>query len=260
MRKIYDEYFHVPEEGEGVVREKVFFSRLTLSIVCMLICMLAMGYNAYAFFTTNIESTANVIQASTYTLDVNGVAIPAVNGSFNRAADERYQFTLQPGIYDFTLTKSEQATAQTGYAKIEIGERAFYTQQIGGVLDGNNQEIKSRTIRIKVDAETTIKIVECWGTYSGNTATPIAEDVIIESQKMIEVNGANSSSVAWANPTLTDASKESTPASNTDTKQPINGATNENSDSSETQQPESSQTQEGLPNNNEGNEGEIPSE
>ncbi len=171
MRKIYDEYFYVPEEGKGVVREKVFFARLMLSVVCMAICMIAMGYNAYAYFTANIESNANVIQASTYSLDVSGDLTNSGQGSFSKETETKHTYKLAAGTYDFVLTKSTDTTAKTGYARVDIfqGEsvQQFYTQQIGGVLDAENKEITSRTVRIKVDAETTIQFIECWGTYAG---------------------------------------------------------------------------------------------
>lgn len=206
MRKIYDEYFQVPEEGRGNVREKVFFARLIVSVAFMALCMFAMGYNAYAYFTSNVESTANVLQASTYSFvepaeveeteetgEVNEQIIKIISsGSVAAATDTKWKYTLQAGTYDFKLIKEGSAT--TGYGRIDIlsGDGAnslviqsFYTQQIGKVKVNETEtaEINERTVRIQVDVPTVIQVVACWGTYSNSEENPAFD----ENSKMVEV-------------------------------------------------------------------------
>jgi len=269
LRKIYDEYLYVPEQGEGVVREKVFFSRLVLSIACMVVCMIAMGYNAYAFFTANVESTSNVLQAATYEFvkpsetEDKIIVVVGDKGSV-RAEDTDWKYTLNAGTYDFTFIKSPTSTATTGYARINILQGAsgqqFYTEQIGGVYDAEKKEITSRTIRIKVETETTIQIDECWGTYSGNVTTPIAEEVIVENQKMIEVNGTNISSVAWAEPQITNKLNAVSPASTTDSQtQPAAEPQTPAGGEEIKDEGNSSQTQEDSQNTNNDDAEETPS-
>lgn len=205
MRKIYDEYFQVPEEGQGNVREKVFFARLIVSVAFMALCMFAMGYNAYAYFTSNVESTANVLQASTYSFvepaeveeteetgEVKEQIIKIISSGSVVATETKWKYELQAGTYDFKLIKEGSAT--TGYGRIDILSedganslviQSFYTQQIGKVKVNETEtaEINERTVRIQVDVPTVIQVVACWGTYSNSEENPAFD----ENSKMVEV-------------------------------------------------------------------------
>lgn len=175
MRKIYKKYFYVPEKGEGKVREQVFFARLAFSVIFMLFCMCAMGYNAYAYFAANIGSEKNTLQATTYTLEITPSLAVEGTGSVAIDTTAEHKYTLQPGRYYFKLVKPATATASTGYCRINTGEEEnsphFYTQQVG-VVAGFEQPILERTVMISVDQETVIRFIPCWGTYAGSTTHP----------------------------------------------------------------------------------------
>ena len=68
MKKIYEEYLHVPKEGK--IKEKVFIMRVFVAIVCIIFCLSAMGFSAYAFFASSITSGSNTIVAATYGVEV----------------------------------------------------------------------------------------------------------------------------------------------------------------------------------------------
>lgn len=55
MRKIYQKYFALPEEGKGIMGEQVFFARLAVSIVCIVLCMSAMGFFCVCLFYGKCE-------------------------------------------------------------------------------------------------------------------------------------------------------------------------------------------------------------
>lgn len=213
MRKIYDEYFHVPEQGEGVVRETVFFARLIVSIVCMAVCMIAMGYNAYAYFAFNIESTANVLQASTYSFvepsetEEDIIKMVSSEGSVV-ATNTKWKYILQPGTYELKLKK--EGNASTGYGRIDIlsenGEnssvvQSIYTQQIGKV-NVEGEEVPERIVTIQVDTITVIQVEACWGTYAGAATEPstyLADGMAIQSKEgTIAVTDISNLSVATA--------------------------------------------------------------
>lgn len=189
MRKIYDEYIRLPKEGEGVVCEKVFFTRLAISVVCIAMCMMAMGFNAYAYFTASISSSSNVIQTSTYETIKNVTSTISDTETVKADSKVKGKYTLKPGQYNFTLTK--QGTASTGYCRIDVDEvidngtasfkSSFYTQQLGKVA-ASEEPVIERTILISVDKETVIQIVDCWGTYAGaqsNAGTYLNTDEVI---------------------------------------------------------------------------------
>lgn len=192
MRKIYQKYFEIPEENKGIMGEHVFFARLAVSIVCIVLCMSAMGFSAYAYFTASVSSNMNQIQAANYSLSVQS-PIQLVNDRGSVAADltnsNKYTMT-QPGMYDFTLIKS--GNASTGYCKIFInGNEVAVTKQIAE---------DTLTLRIKTAQETVVEFVACWGTYG-------SEERFDENHKMIIVDsGGNISVVA-----KTDAATVSAP-------------------------------------------------
>lgn len=184
MRKIYQKYFEVPEEGKGIVGERVFFARLTVAIACIVLCMSAMGFSAYAFFTANVSSNMNQIQAAYFDLEIQKIELQTETSSASYESEKTYK--LQPGIYDFTLKKNGNAT--TGYCEILIyddagNSQSVYTQQFGKIKD-QEDSIEERTIQIRVVTETRVSFVSCWGTYSGNPIRELEEMIIVDGQEV----------------------------------------------------------------------------
>ena len=180
MRKIYQKYFALPEEGKGIMGEQVFFARLAVSIVCIVLCMSAMGFSAYAYFTASVSSSMNQIQAANYSLSVQS-PIKLVNDRGSVAADStnpnKYTMT-QPGMYDFTLIKS--GNASTGYCKIFInGNEVAVTKQIAE---------DALTVRIETAQETVVEFVACWGTYSSEERfDEVGRMVVVDKDKNVSV-------------------------------------------------------------------------
>lgn len=180
MRKIYQKYFEIPEEGKGIMGEHVFFARLTVAITCIVLCMSAMGFSAYAFFTVSVSSNMNHIQAANYSLSVQSIEIVPENESGSVVADSSnpIKYKLQKGMYDFVLMK--EGNANTGYCKIKINNNendVIVTRQIEDV---------ALTVRIEVAQETEVEFVACWGTYHISE-----EERFRELEQMIIVDGDN---------------------------------------------------------------------
>lgn len=201
MRKFYQEYFQIPKIGEGIVRDKVFWARIIASIACIVLCMFAMAYNAYAYFSSSVLSDKNTIQTAGYSFvwETDSIKVVSTNGSVaNEGAVGKYR--LQPGTYDFTLKKQGQAT--TGYGEIEVFDQqgnvvdTLYTKQIG-VVDADGSKVESRIVRIQTTKEVTIQVTACWGTYINPEANPAFDEVA----KMIVIDGNDVSLKEWAVPT-----------------------------------------------------------
>ena len=165
MRKIYQKYFEIPEENKGIMGERVFFARLAVSIVCIMLCMGAMGFSAYAFFTASVSSNMNQIQAANFDLEIQ---IEAQTGTSSASYESEGTYKLQAGsIYEFKLEK--KGNASTGYCQIVIVKDEttipVYTRQFGkSTVD--ESPVETRTIQIKVTEETIVKFVPCWGTFN----------------------------------------------------------------------------------------------
>lgn len=181
MRKIYQKYFEIPEENKGIMGEHVFFARLAVSIACIMLCMSALGFSAYAYFTASVTSSVNSIQAANFAVRPEIAVVENSEGSAAHEKDTTWKYTLQSGTYDITLNK--EGTASTGYCEIRVGEKSLYTDQIG-VIDENGTQMTFRTVRIAVVQETVVEIIACWGTYSGNPICEAEEMIIVDGQEV----------------------------------------------------------------------------
>ena len=162
--------------------ERVFFARLAVSIVCIVLCMGAMGFSAYAYFTASVSSNMNQIQAANFDLNVQKIEPQTKTSSASYESEKIY--TLQSGVYDFVLEMSDNATATTGYCQIVIiksdgtnGE-SVYTQQFGKIEE-QKEPVRARTIRIQVATDTKVKFVPCWGTYSGQGFNEVVDKIVV---------------------------------------------------------------------------------
>ena len=212
MRKIYETYFHIPKQDKGVVGEKVFLTRLILSIICILVCTLAIGYNAYAYFAVNIELSANVLQAATFDVEVDVKSTLSDTTNVVKLDEAAQAYSLVAGTYQLTLKVKPNSTVSTGYCKIEAKsanqpETVFYTQQFCSVL-GQDVPVLERTILISVDEDTEIRVTPCWGTYAGAETKP---ETYLADNYMISVKGQQITKDAVPNSV---APAENTPSTN----------------------------------------------
>lgn len=194
MRKLYDEFFYVPKQGN--VREKVLVARVAVSVALILLCMAIMNFTAYAYFSCNVSSGINTIQSARYDLDIDPpteLASTVDNGLDENDWTDVYVLdnsgNTENKTFSFTLTKSKDATAKVGYCKIEIKTdvndasnkddvQCFYTKPIGTYVEnGTPVTADSRNVKIVVAANktATVTFVAEWGTCG---ETPIGEEQI----------------------------------------------------------------------------------
>ena len=197
MRKLYDEFFYVPKQGN--VREKVLVARVAVSVALILLCMAIMNFTAYAYFSCNVSSGINTIQSARYDLDIDPpteLASTVDNGLDENDWTDVYVLdnsgNTENKTFSFTLTKSKDATAKVGYCKIEIKTdvndasnkddvQCFYTKPIGTYVEnGTPVTADSRNVKIVVAANktATVTFVAEWGTcgetpIEGETIKPI---------------------------------------------------------------------------------------
>ena len=69
MRKFYNEFFYIPKHGK--IREKVMLTRIAMTVTIVIMCLAAMSITAYAYFSYNITSASNKIQAANFETNVN---------------------------------------------------------------------------------------------------------------------------------------------------------------------------------------------
>ena len=159
MRELYNEYFYVPKEGK--VREKVLFSRITVSVIIMLVWLSAMGFTAYAYFNCSVTSGMNTITSATYGMETEIVESENLQTKLEPSMQEGMvsTYNVEAGVYYISLKAT--GTASTGYCKIEVKGTektvTLFTQQIspGGTM----------SFTLVPNAEATVVITPQWGTY-----------------------------------------------------------------------------------------------
>lgn len=195
MKMLYNEYFHVPEDGK--VREKVLITRVAFTVVVILLCLAAISFTAYAHFSGSISSASNVIRAANYDLKLTVTeGEPLQNAEAAKAAEsekaetEEIVFTknkkgeytkkLEAGSYRVTL--SAAGTAENGFAIVTVGdEPSYHTAQIkkGGPF----------SFCLQINGEAVVSILPHWGTSShyaySNTNNPY---YITETNNLIQVD------------------------------------------------------------------------
>lgn len=152
--------FNTESESDNAT-DKIFLRNVGISIFAILICIVMLTATTFAWFNTTIESTEQITSA-TYVLkitttDGSEVSIPRID------EDGHLIYTLIGGkTYTVTaVCDAEQTTAKTGYIKLRIGDKTYYSAQID---DGETDN--SLTFTLKFDVATELMIIKCWGTSS----------------------------------------------------------------------------------------------
>lgn len=164
MKRLYQEYFHIPEDGK--IREKVLFSRIAVAVIIMLIWMSAIGFTAYAYFACSVTSGENTIMSATYGMETEIVDSDDSQTKLEPSSQDGMTSTYEvgAGVYNITLTAT--GTATTGYCKIEVKGTektvTLFTQQIspGGKI----------SFTLVPNADATVVITPQWGTYVNRAA------------------------------------------------------------------------------------------
>lgn len=175
MRKLYNEFFYLPKHGK--IREKVMYTRVVMTVVIVVMCLAAMSFTAYAYFSCNITSGSNIIKAATYDLDWK----ITVKASDEGEQDQISVFTEQdtvfinpeklPQNYVVTITLGENCTATTGFCVMQVDYEdeatvRYHTVQIGKDVNAGENGRQEYTLYIQLNQAASITFSRHWGTSS----------------------------------------------------------------------------------------------
>lgn len=212
MKELYNEYFHISEHGK--IREKAMLVRVAITAFVMVFCLAAMSISAYAYFSHNVVSGSNSIQAAEFDADVsvkeNETTVRAIEGN---------SYSLPAGKYSVTLTKG--GTADTGFCIVAItvgqNNETYHTQQLG--LDGENtREALHFTLDLSglSSENATVTFTPHWGTSRYYGYTDQDNDLYIEEDDTVTIavtGGSGQSGTSDAgNGSTTAASEQTTTA------------------------------------------------
>lgn len=166
MRKLYEKFFYIPKHGK--VRDNVMIVRSAFTLAIMVVCLIAMSVTAYAYFSANVTSGANIIKAANFDVNISvtdsntkaNVDIPTTVVGRETVLDFK-----TPGTYTVTLAKA--GSADTGFCIVSIGSTKYHTQQLGIDINANNAKRDSVSFCLKInEANTKVTIESHWGTSS----------------------------------------------------------------------------------------------
>ena len=228
MRKLYNEFFYIPKHGK--VREKVMLTRVAMTVMIVIMCLAAMSITAYAYFSYNITSGSNIIKAANFEANVS--ITDSNNDPVTVTKDGKVQTAnLDAGKYTIELTKGN-STADTGFCVISIGDKTYYTDQIGVDV---KKDLTDATVKFDLwlSSPTKLEVLSHWGTsvyygYGDDGRT----EIFIVSDATVDLT-TNTTSGEGQSETGTDQSEETTTTSTNTTT---------GTESSSTQTPESTTT------------------
>ena len=162
MNRLYRDFLYVPKHGR--IREKVMLTRTVLTVVFMIVCLASLSLTAYAYFSSSLISSTNVIRSASFNLSVtaaeSGTSVDVIsvgNGKYTAELEEdkTYTVTLRPA-----------GTASTGFCVLTANGYQYHTCQLGVDANAPGGRRDEYSFTLQVDQNTTVTVIAHWGTSS----------------------------------------------------------------------------------------------
>ena len=136
------------------ITEKAFSQSLIISVVCILLCLVALCSVTWAWFSEDVTSSSNTIKTGDCT-----VTVSVMNETTEIPLNATGTYTFEAGkSYQITITSA--GSAESSYCKLVIGGQDFYTEQVS-TSEPNN----TISFTLAFDAPTEVEIITRWGPY-----------------------------------------------------------------------------------------------
>ena len=162
--------------------DSIMLKHLASTVTVVLICLAAISFSAYAYFSHSVTSSTNTIKASSFS---SSVAIKKSNGdTITEGKIQSYLF--EPGKYIVTIN-ADDSTTGTGYCVIQVAGTKYYTQQLGKDMNAPGQKRTQINFMLDVEADTTIEIESRWGTSSFYSTEGTNNEFYIKNSEPMQV-------------------------------------------------------------------------
>ncbi len=174
-KSLLKEYFLVTPNEK--ITEKVFLTRMILSIASIVICVISVAYCAVAYFSH--ENTQMTVAIEKFDISVTPPQ------SCKELAPNTFRInneTDAAATYEFLLSRSSQ-NVTLGYCRVSVADNAgninnYYTQPLGSFLkDGQAVAMDSRTVFVTVEAQTSVSVN--FTAQNGSCALSTIDDAIL---------------------------------------------------------------------------------
>ena len=123
--------FFEEKDKNKKMTDKTFSQGMIISLVSVLLCIVALCSASYAWFSAKTSSGQNLLQGSSFALDVTVTDGAGNELSVTDNQDGTLTYVLgAAGDYQVTLRMSAQATATKGYCGIVVGGEEKRTSSI----------------------------------------------------------------------------------------------------------------------------------
>ena len=221
MIRLCKNLFYKPKYSSDA--DSLILKKLCSTVTVVLVCLAAISFSAYAFFSYSVTSGSNTIKSSSFS---STVTIKKGDGVITHGEIQSYHFE-SPGQYTVTIT-ANSATTGTGYCVVTINDVQYYTQQLGKDLNAPGGLRNEISFGLDVQTSATVSFISRWGTTSYYTSAVETELYIKSTDPLtvITVNGIqNSSDVPQeTNPQNTDPQETTAPTIPEDTTAPAESA------------------------------------
>lgn len=180
MIKLCRSFHYKPKYANDA--DSIMLKHLASTVTVVLICLAAISFSAYAYFSHSVTSSTNTIKASSFS---SSVAIKKSNGdTITEGKIQSYLF--EPGKYIVTIN-ADNSTTGTGYCVIQVAGTKYYTQQLGKDMNAPGQKRTQINFMLDVEADTTIEIESRWGTSSFYSTEGTNNDFYIKNSEPMQV-------------------------------------------------------------------------
>lgn len=159
MIKLCKNIFYKPKYGSDA--DSMMLKKLFSTVTVVLVCLAAISFSAYAFFSYSVTSGANTIKSSSFSASV---SIQKGDDLITQGNIHSFFFDL-PGQYTVTIAANDETTG-TGYCVVTVNGVQYYTQQLGKDLNAPGGQRAEISFGLDVQAATTVSFDTRWGTTS----------------------------------------------------------------------------------------------
>lgn len=195
-KRFWSDLFYVPKYEK--VSDKAFLRMMLSSVFGILICGICLAGLTWAWFTSSISSAANTITAADFS-----VSIIYKNNNDEEINPFNESGKLKSGTYKVTITAS--GTASTGYCKVELGGKTYYTVPLFTDAQSDTHSVE---FTVHASEASTLTITHQWGTCAV-AATDETPHIGNQNQAKSENHIVNSIGTPPKSMTTAEASEQS---------------------------------------------------
>lgn len=231
MKKLYHEYFHIPENGK--ISDKVMLGRTVVAALCVILCLCAFSVSTYAYYYMTVVSSGNNVQAATFEVEVLQVYADDDDGTPVAAADSgSYTYQLDAGK-TYTVAMQLSGSVKNAHVVINVEERETAvaamaldeSQEPGGLTVGTyhtetigiNGETKTVQFELQVASNAKVTLQPCWGKAPSDAGGNIAvyDTSLLEEEEEEELEPATNTDLE-ENPSFNNPAEPDTPIDSND--------------------------------------------